>query len=581
MSDTKLSSTASNTIAAQAPELQQNGLNPCVDHQFAPERDEVAATPPHGLATTSDPAPDPATDGRTQRPVRETFAARTAWRLEPTRFAQALENQRRSGAELFDLTASNPTTCGFAYPEQEILAALADPRALIYRPESKGLREAREAVAEYYRGRPAFASVESQHVHAGPARAENTPANLVPAPGDAATPARTAGEAQNPAHPPGIAITTIDPENIVLTSGTSEGYSYIFRLLCEPGDEILVPAPSYPLFEFLADLADVRLVPYPLLYDHGWQIDFDGLRAALTSRARAVLVVHPNNPTGSYVKAREAAELAEMCASRGLAIVADEVFLDYPALARISAARAFGDRSSVHEARDAGLRLEPARGNSPSENVGERTSESVSEIGSGSAGESSHQNTIGTGADAAMPRTFAFGSDALTFTLSGISKISALPQMKLAWIVVGGPQQLVSAAMERLEIMADTFLSAGAPAQVALARFLEMRGGLQSQLQQRVAANLAFLDALLANEPGPLERLAREAGWYAVLRIPSSRPDADYAVELLERCAVLVHPGQFFNFSQEGFLVLSLIAPEEQFREGARRLHQFFAAATR
>ncbi len=167
---------------------------------------------------------------------------------------------------------------------------------------------------------------------------------------------------------------------------------------------------------------------------------------------------------------------------------------------------------------------------------------------------------------------------ALTFTLSGISKICALPQMKLAWIVAGGPQHLVAAAMERLEIIADTFLSPGAPAQVALPRFLEMRGALQAQLQQRVAANLAYLDALLQSEPGPLERLAREGGWYAVLRIPSSRPDEEYAVELLERCAVLVHPGQFFNFSQEGFLVLSLIAPEDDFQEGARRLHKFFAA---
>jgi aspartate/methionine/tyrosine aminotransferase len=327
----------------------------------------------------------------------------------------------------------------------------------------------------------------------------------------------------------------IDPENIVLTSGTSEGYSYIFRLLCESGDEILVPAPSYPLFEFLADLADVRLVPYPLLYDHGWQIDFDALRAALTPRARAVLVVHPNNPTGSFVKPREAAELAEMCAGRGMAIVADEVFLDYPAVHRTAGGRTSHERTGP-------------------------------------------EHTIGGGADGAAPRTFAFGSGALTFTLSGISKVCALPQMKLAWIVAGGPQHLVAAAMERLEIIADTFLSPGTPAQVALPRFLEMSGALQAQLQQRVAANLAYLDALLQSERGPLERLAREGGWYAVLRIPSSRPDEECAVELLERCAVLVHPGQFFNFSQEGFLILSLIAPEDEFQEGARRLHKFFAA---
>jgi alanine-synthesizing transaminase len=474
------------------------------------------------------------------------FASRTNWRLEPNRFSLALENHRRTGAKLFDLTASNPTTCGFTYPEQEMLAALADPRALTYRPESKGLREAREAVANYYRGRVGFAAPASQRVdthlvHGGrgegasPAHAESGKASSADA----------ADAGANLLHAVSVAVTTIDPENIVLTSGTSEGYSYIFRLLCEPGDEILVPAPSYPLFEFLADLADVRLVLYPLLYDHGWQIDFDALRAALTSRTRAVLVVHPNNPTGSFVKPREAAELAEICARRDIAIVADEVFLDYAAIKRTAGDRTGHERSGADRA-------------------------------GGDRAKSHGADSDGT--DGAAPRSFAFGSAALTFTLSGISKICALPQMKLAWIVAGGPQHLVAGAMERLEIIADTFLSPGAPAQVALPRFLEMRGGLQAQLQRRIAANLAYLDALLQSERGPLERLAREGGWYAVLRVPCSRSDEEYAVELLERCAVLVHPGQFFNFSQEGFLVLSLIAPEDEFQEGARRLHQFFAA---
>ena len=225
------------------------------------------------------------------------FASRTNWRLETNRLTRALEEHRRSGKELFDLTASNPTTCGFAYPEREILAALTDPRGLVYRPESKGLREAREAVAEYYAGRAGFSG----------------------------------------------SVARVDPERILLSSGTSEAYSHIFRLLCEAGDEILVPAPSYPLFEFLADLADIHLVPYPLLYDHGWQIDFASLRAALTPRSRAVLVVHPNNPTGSFVKPREAAELAEICAAREMAIVADEVFLDYASSATTAHTFALSD----------------------------------------------------------------------------------------------------------------------------------------------------------------------------------------------------------------------------------------------
>src|SRR5450631_807236 len=213
------------------------------------------------------------------------FASRTNWRLETNRLTRALQEHRKSGKQLLDLTASNPTECGLAYPQREILAALCDPRALTYRPESKGLLEAREAVAEYYTGRAGFS-----------------------------------------APPP---ASRIDPELILLASGTSEAYTHIFRLLCEAGDEILVPSPSYPLFEFLADLADIRLVPYPLLYDHGWQIDFASLRGALTPRSRAVLVVHPNNPTGSFVKPHEAAELGEICAAREMAIVADEVFLDY------------------------------------------------------------------------------------------------------------------------------------------------------------------------------------------------------------------------------------------------------------
>jgi alanine-synthesizing transaminase len=341
------------------------------------------------------------------------FASRTNWRFDPNLLAQALERHRQSGPPLLDLTASNPTTCGFTYPQQEILTALTDPRALTYAPESKGLPEARAAVAKYYSGRAGFAG---------------------------------AGAA-------------VDPERIVLLSGTSEGYSHVFRLLCEPGDEILVPAPSYPLFEFLADLNDVRLVTYPLIYDHGWQMDLPALRGAFTPLSRAVIVVHPNNPTGSFVKPGEAAELAELCAAREAAIVADEVFLDY------------------------------------------------------------------TPSAAAPAATFAVGGAALTFTLSGLSKICALPQMKLAWIVVSGPEQLARAAAERLEVIADTYLSPGTPVQLAAAKLLSLRGEMQAQVRRRVAANLEYLDRTLRGGASPLTRLACQGGWYAVLRVPSSGSD--------------------------------------------------------
>jgi alanine-synthesizing transaminase len=283
-------------------------------------------------------------------------------------------------------------------------------------------------------------------------------------------------------------------------------------LLCESGDEILVPAPSYPLFDFLADLADIRLVPYPLLYDHGWQIDFVSMRAALTPRSRAVLVVHPNNPTGSFVKPREAAELAEICAVRDMSIVADEVFLDY---------------------------------------------------------------TSGT----APANTFALSDRALTFTLSGLSKISLLPQMKLAWTVVSGPDAAVQTAIDRLEIIADTYLSPSTSVQLALSKFLSLRHILQAHLQQRISANLSVLDSML-RESKSLTRLDREGGWYAILRVPVTGTDDDVTVALLVRSSVLVHPGHFFNFSREGFLVLSLITPEQQFQEGLRRLGKFFGGSS-
>jgi alanine-synthesizing transaminase len=403
------------------------------------------------------------------------FASRTNWRLEPNRLALALERHRQSGRELIDLTRSNPTTCGFTYPEQEILAALASSRALTYSPESKGLLETRQAVAEYYDGRHGFTETGAG----------------------------------------------VDPERIVLLSGTSEGYSHIFRLLCEPGDEILVPAPSYPLFEFLADLNDVRLTTYPLIYDHGWHMDLCALHGAFTPRTRAVMVVHPNNPTGSFVKASEAAELAKLCAAQDAAIVADEVFLDYPSSEmNLAAERPLPGASAV--------------------------------------------------------RTLARGtSEALTFTLSGLSKICALPQMKLAWIVVNGPEELARAAIERLDVIADTYLSPGAPVQLAARELLALRGGLQRQIRARVAANLAYLDGALGGS-SPLTRLACEGGWYAVLRAPSVGSDETQATELIERCSVLVHPGHFFNFAQDGYLVLSLISPEKDFAEGCRRLRHFF-----
>lgn len=380
------------------------------------------------------------------------FSRRTDWTLTRNRLTEALEEIKASGERVLDLTLSNPTRAGLIYDEGQILPSLNLPESLSYDPQPKGLLAARSAIARYYQ--------EAHQTH-------------------------------------------LDPENFVLTTSTSEGYSFIFRLLCNAGDEILVPKPSYPLFEFLADLQDVKLVPYPLLYDHGWQIDFDSLQKAVTDHSRAIVLVHPNNPTGSFVHLDEQDELNQLCRSRSLALIADEVFLDF----------AF---------------------------------------------------------DVSSQRSFAASQEALTFILSGISKIAALPQMKVAWIATSGPAAEVKAALSRLEVIADTYLSMNAPIQWATPTLLEQRNGIQSQLRDRIQTNLAELDRQLAAQK-TCERLAIEGGWYAVLRVPVTRTDEELAVILLREKNVLVHPGHFYDFPSDGFLVLSLITPEADFAEGMKR----------
>ena len=384
------------------------------------------------------------------------FSQRTNWRLTPNALTRALEEARASGQQILDLTVSNPTQAGVRPDSEIVLAALANPEAMHYDPQPRGLLAARQAVCRYYR--------ESHEVF------------------------------------------DLDPERLILTTSTSEAYSYVFRLLCNPADEILVPKPSYPLFEFLADLADVKLVPYPLLYDHGWQIDFDSLYKAATAQTRAVILVHPNNPTGSYVSASETSALNVFCRDYGLALIVDEVFLDY-----------------------------------------------------------SH--------DGAPRRSFVTNADALSFTLSGVSKISALPQMKFAWVTTSGPEEMVAEAGARLEIIADTYLSMNAPVQLAGPVLLDQRKQVQPILLDRLRVNLAELDAQLAGRPS-CSRLLVEGGWYVVLRVPAIESDEDLAIRLLRKARVSVHPGHFYDFPNEGHLVLSLITEPADFREGVARLLQ-------
>ena len=380
------------------------------------------------------------------------FSRRTDWKLTPNRFTQVQQELLAEGREMLDLTISNPTRAGLQYDAKAVLDALVDPTAMDYDPQPKGLRSAREAVAGYYVERNA----------------------------------------------------DVDPESIILTTSTSEGYSYAFRLLCNADDEILVPKPSYPLFEFLADLQDVTLAPYPLLYDHGWQIDFPSLSKAVTNRTRAVVVVHPNNPTGSFVADEERAALNKFCREHNLALIVDEVFLDY-----------------AHD---------------------------------------------GVGRP-----TFAVNQGVLTFTLSGVSKISGLPQMKLAWIVASGPEQAVSAALARLEVIADTYLSMSAPIQLAAPALLDQRHPIQALLRDRARLNLGRLDRELAKQKS-CRRLKIEGGWYVVLRVPVTQSDEDLAIEILRQRSVLVHPGHFYDFPSDGYLILSLITPPENFRQGIARV---------
>jgi aspartate/methionine/tyrosine aminotransferase len=414
------------------------------------------------------------------------FSRRTNWHLVPNRWSQAVEEMRARGAQLLDLTASNPTRVGFVHDSDSILAALRSEKALDYDPQAKGLLEARRAVAKYYQG---------DH-----------------------------------------GILELDPERLVLTTSTSEGYCYVFRLLCNPGDELLVPKPSYPLFEFLADLQDVKLAPYPLVYDHGWQMDFHSLEKAVTSRTRAVVVVHPNNPTGSYVHASETVLLNDFCRAHELALIVDEVFLDY----RLAGLRGPDREARSHQAgSDRPMSVPPLDGDDK------------------------------TG-------SFAGNGQALTFTLSGLSKISALPQMKVAWIVTSGPNQQVAAAMARLEVIADTYLSMNAPVQGAVPVMLVQRRRIQGQLLERISTNLAELDRQLAQQ-NSCQRLRVEGGWYAVLRVPVTRSDEDLAIELVREKSVLVHPGHFYDFESDGYLVLSLIAPTTEFADGVRAVLQLSA----
>ena len=385
------------------------------------------------------------------------FARRTDWDQSEGAFARAVADARRRGLPLVDLTESNPTRAGL-FDAAPLVALLGHPRGVAYAPDALGHPIAREAVARYYADRDR----------------------------------------------------AVDPARVVLTASTSEAYGYLFKLLCERGDRILVPAPSYPLFEYLAASEDIVIATYPLVREERWRIDMGALERAIDERTRAVLLVHPNNPTGSLARRDEADHLDRLANDRGLALIVDEVFGDYP----------LGDLPADR-----------------------------------------------------LP-TFAGRSEALTFVLSGLSKVLALPQLKLAWIAVSGPDSIARDAMSRLEVIADTYLSVSTSVQLALPELLAARHEVQRALRDRTRENLVHLDDALRalGADAPIRRLPVDAGWYAILEVPRIHADDAWIELLLDRAHAIVHPGYFFDFEDDGHLVVSLLPDPARFRESIARV---------
>jgi len=372
--------------------------------------------------------------------------------LEPNALARAIDAKRRRGTAVADLTESNPTRVGLAYPPS-LLADLAHPQGLAYDPQPLGLWPARAAVAADFRRR-------------------------------------------------GIVISA---DRVALTSSTSEAYALLFKLFCDAGDAILVPRPSYPLFEHLARLESVTPVPYDLEYHGTWRIDLDSVRRAITPRIKALLIVSPNNPTGSFLHRDDLAALAALAGEHDCPLIGDEVFADY-------------------------------------------------------------------GLDPAPAATHVLAaSDVLTFSLGGLSKSAGLPQVKLGWIGFGGPADKVDAAMAAYEIVADTYLSVSTPVQVAAPSLIEQGALVRAQIQARIRENLATLRQLAAGFSA-VTVLPVEGGWSAVLQVPAVRSEDALAMELLETDDVLVHPGYFFDFPREAYLVLSLLPAPSIFAPAVARV---------
>ena len=393
---------------------------------------------------------------------------RVAWAGVPNEWSELAAARRRSGLPLLDLTISNPTLAGLGDTELPLHLAFASAPTFVYNPNPQGALAAREAVASWYADRlPLAPSVR------------------------------------------------LNPDDILLTASSSESYAFLFQALCEPGDEVLAPLPSYPLFEYLAGLNGVRLGFYRLAYHGEWQIDFDSLARAITPRTRAVVVVNPNNPTGSFIREAEKLQLLEICAAHRLVLIADEVFEEFPLAAN-------GPRSSFSA---------PQR-------------------------------------------------QALCVSLGGLSKSAGLPQMKLGWMILNGPEAALSALRERLLLVADTYLSVSTPVQAALPALLEFGRSVGGQIRSRVEANYGFLREAVAAAPH-LSALPVEGGWNTVLRLPGIFTDAQWCAGLIREAGVLVQPGYLYDFEEEAMLVLSLLTNPDIFEPGVEQLCAHAESAVR
>ena len=381
------------------------------------------------------------------------FSRRTNWEFASNELHDELERLRANKVEIIDLIESNPTRCGFSYPS-EIISAFNNPENLKYQPDSKGMLTARREIARHYASR----------------------------------------QKKN-----------IDLESIVLTSSTSEAYAFLLRLLVNPGEKVLIGCPSYPLFQYLIELSDAAYDFYPLIFDGTWRIDFEALENVIDPSTRVMILVNPNNPTGSFITADELEKLNRLCQRHKIALISDEVFFDY--------------------------RLD------------DQAVDAVSLIGN---------------------------PDVPTFVLGGLSKSLALPQMKLSWIIAGGPQDLTQEALKRLEIIADTFLSVNTPVQNALSVWFSVGDQIQKQILERVRRNYEEIKEF-AKARG-IECLPSEGGWYAVLKIPSIKNEEEWVLNLLRKKHVLVHPGYFFDFPEESHIVISLLPESHQFNEGLKRI---------